>query len=206
MSGLALEEGRSFLRPGERVTGEEVDLWDDGSDPSGLPMPIDWEGVPRRRVDIISKGVCTGVVHDLASARRAGVESTGHGLPAPNPVGAWAVNLFMGGGQAESAEALASEIERGIWVTRLHYVNVVDPRRSSLTGMTRDGTFLIENGKVTRPIKDMRWTQSIMDAFAGVIAMTRETRIQPGDDYDFTSSQRVPAVALKAFNFTSATR
>jgi predicted Zn-dependent protease len=206
LSALSVEEGRTFMRPGERITGEAISIWDDGQDPGGVPMPIDFEGVPRRRVDLITRGVATGVVHDLGSAARAGVESTGHGLPAPNPFGAWAVNLFMAGGEAPSSEALAEGIDRGVWVTRLHYVNVFDPRRSSLTGMTRDGTFLIEKGKVTRPIKDMRFTQSVLEAFAGVIAMTRETRVQTGDDYDFASAQRVPAVALRGFNFTSVTR
>jgi predicted Zn-dependent protease len=206
LSGLAVEEGRTFVTPGERITGERISIWDDGNDPAGLPMPIDWEGTPRRRVDLITGGVSTGLVHDLASAARAGVASTGHGLPAPNTYGAWAVNLFMAGGEAPSAEALCEGIERGVWVTRLHYVNVFDPRRSSLTGMTRDGTFLIENGRITRPIKDMRFTQSVMEAFSGVIAMTRDTGLHAGDDYDFVSAQRVPAVALSGFNFTSATR
>lgn len=205
-NGLAVEEGRSFMRPGERITGRQVSIWDDGLDPAGLPLPFDFEGVPRRRVDLITEGVATGLVHDLASAARAGVASTGHGLPAPNPFGAWATNLFMAGGDAPSRESLTEGIKRGVWVTRLHYVNIVDPRRSSLTGMTRDGTFLIEDGRVTRPIKDLRFTQSVMEAFSGVIAMTKATTLEPGDDYDYTSAARVPAVALEGFNFTSATR
>ena len=206
MSGLALEEGRTFMRPGEKVTGDLINLWDDGNDPAGIPMPFDFEGVPRKRVDLIEAGVVTGLVHDLASAARAGVESTGHGLPAPNPYGAWPANLFMGGGDAVDAEALTAGIERGVWVTRFWYVNPVDPRHSVLTGMSREGTFLIEDGKISRPIKDMRFTQSMMDAFATCTGLTRETMLLTGTDYDYISSIRVPALRLEEFNFTSVTR
>jgi len=205
-SALSVEEGRSFMRPGEKITGDRISIWDDGRDPSGLPMPLDWEGVPRQRVELITNGVSTGLVHDMASAARAGVRSTGHGLPAPNPTGAYSVNLFMAGGEADSKADLCEGIERGVWVTRFWYVNIVHPKQSQLTGMTRDGTFLIENGKVTRPIKNMRFTQSIMDAFASASALTRETKLQAGDDYDFTAGLRVPAVRLESFNFTSVTR
>ena len=205
-SGLAVEEGRTFMRLGEKITGDAISIWDDGRDPAGLPMPIDWEGVPRKHVDLITRGVATGLVHDMASAKRAGVESTGHGLPAPNPIGALALNLFMAGGDAASKPELCRGIERGVWVTRFWYVNIVHPKQSQLTGMTRDGTFLIENGEVTRPIKNMRFTQSVMEAFASATALTRETKLQAGDDYDFQAGIRVPAVRLEKFNFTSVTR
>lgn len=205
-SGLAVEEGRTFMRPGEKITGDAISIWDNGHDPSGLPMPIDWEGVPRKHVDLITNGVATGLVHDMASARRAGVASTGHGLPAPNPIGALALNLFMAGGAAASKDELCRGIERGVWVTRFWYVNIVHPKESRLTGMTRDGTFLVENGKVTRPIKNMRFTDSVMGAFATATALTRETKLQAGDDYDFAAGIRVPAIRLENFNFTSVTR
>jgi len=206
LSGLAVEEGRSFMRLGERVTGDSIHLWDDGHDPAGLPLAFDFEGVVKRRVDLIEGGVAKAVVHDLASARRAGVEPTGHGLPAPNPSGAWATNLFLAGGDATSKEELCERVGRGVFVTRFWYVNTVQPKQSVLTGMTREGTFLIENGKVTRPIKDMRFTQSVMDAFASTIALTRETKLEPGSDYDLVTAQVVPAMALGSFNFTSVTR
>jgi len=204
--GLAVEEGRTFMRPGERVSGDAINIWDDGGDASGLPMPFDFEGLPRQRVELVKGGTATGLVHDLASAARAGVESTGHGLPGPNPDGPVAGNLFLGGGTATNKEELCAGIRRGIWVTRLWYVNVVDPTSSVLTGMTRDGTFLIEDGRVTRPVKNLRFTQSIMDAFATCSAATRETRLVAGTDYDYVAAYRVPAMRLDSFNFTSATR
>ena len=205
-SGLAVEEGRTFMRLGEKVTGDAISIWDDGRDPDGLPMPLDWEGVPRKRVDLITKGVATGLVHDMSSAARAGVESTGHGLPAPNPIGAMALNLFMAGGEVKSKAELCEGIKRGVWVTRFWYVNIVHPKQSQLTGMSRDGTFLVENGKVTRPIKNMRFTQSVMEAFATATGLSRATKLQAGDDYDFTPAYRVPAMRLERFNFTSVTR
>jgi predicted Zn-dependent protease len=205
-SGLAVEEGRTFMRLGEKVTGDAISIWDDGRDPAGLPMPPDWEGVPRRHVDLITAGVATGLVHDMSSAARAGVESTGHGLPAPNPMGAMALNLFMAGGEVESKAELCDGIKRGVWVTRFWYVNIVHPKQSQLTGMSRDGTFLVENGKVTRPIKNMRFTQSVMEAFATTSGLTRQTKLQAGDDYDFTPAYRVPAMRLEKFRFTSVTR
>jgi predicted Zn-dependent protease len=203
---LAVEEGRTFMRPGERVSGPAINIWDDGLDAGGLPMPFDFEGVPKQPVDLVRGGEAVGVVHDLASAARAGVESTGHGLPSPNSYGPMAMNLHLGGGSAATKEELCSGIERGIWVTRLWYVNIVDPTHSILTGMTRDGTFLIENSRVTRPVKNMRFTQSIMDAFATSTDATRDTKLVAGTDYDFIAAYRVPAMRMDSFNFTSATR
>jgi PmbA protein len=198
-SALAAQEGRSFMRLGERITGEEVTIWDDGLDPSGLPAPFDFEGVPKQRVDLIRQGVATELVYDQQTAQRAGRTSTGHGLPAPNTRGPFAVNLFMRPGNVPKSE-LAADIKRGIWVTRFWYVRVVHPKLSIITGMTRDGTFLIENGKVTRPVKDLRFTQSILEALAGTVAISRDTKLQIGD---FIGAKRVPAVRLKAFTFTS---
>jgi PmbA protein len=205
-SGLAVEEGRTFMRPGEKITGDDINIWDDGRDPEGLPMPLDWEGVPRKRVDLVTAGVATGLVHDMASAARAGVQSTGHGLPAPNPIGAMALNISMDGGEVKSKAELTEGIKRGVWVTRFWYVNIVHPKQSQLTGMSRDGTFLIEDGRVTRPIKNMRFTQSVMEAFATATGLTRSTKLQAGDDYDFTPAYRVPAMRLEQFKFTSVTR
>jgi predicted Zn-dependent protease len=203
---LAVEEGRTFHRPGERVSGPAINIWDDGLDPAGLPLPFDFEGVPKQHVPLVEQGMATHVVHDLATAARAGVASTGHGLPAPNSYGPMAGNIFLGGGDATDKATLCAGIQRGIWVTRLWYVNVVDPTSSILTGMTRDGTFLIEDGRVTRPVKNMRFTQSIMEAFASCSAATRETKLVAGTDYDFVAAYRVPAMRLDSFNFTSATK
>jgi predicted Zn-dependent protease len=198
-SALAVQEERSFMRLGERITGEGVTIWDDGLDPSGLPAPFDFEGVPKQHVDLIKKGVATGVVYDMMTATKEGRQSTGHGLPAPNTEGPYAVNLFMQPGTVAKPD-LISGIERGIWVTRFWYVRTVHPKLSIITGMTRDGTFLIEKGKITRPVKDLRFTQSILEALEGTLAASKSTKLQIGE---FIGASRVPALHLKAFTFTS---
>jgi PmbA protein len=196
---LAVQEERSFMRLGERITGEDIDIWDDGLDSTGVPMGFDFEGVPKQKVQLINKGVASGLVYDMQTALRAGRQSTGNGLPAPNTEGPFAVNLFMAPGTTPKAE-LASEIKRGIWVTRFWYVRVVEPKQSVITGMTREGTFLIENGKITRPVKDLRFTQSILDALNDTLAISRGTKLQISE---YLGASRVPALRLKAFTFTS---
>ena len=198
-SALAAQEERSFMRLDERITGENVSIWDNALDLSGLPVSFDFEGVPKQRVDLITRGVARGLVYDQLTAQRAGRQSTGHGLPAPNTEGPFAVNLFMEPGTTAKAELL-SDIKRGIWVTRFWYVRIVHPKASIITGMTREGTFLIENGRITRPVKDLRFTQSILDALNGTLALSRTTKLQIGE---YIGASRVPAIRLKAFTFTS---
>ncbi len=198
-SALAAQEERSFMRLGEQITGDQISIWDDGLDRTGLPASFDFEGVPKQRVDLITGGVASGLVHDQMTAQRAGRRSTGHGLPAPNTEGPFAVNLFMKPGTTAKAE-LISGIPRGIWVTRFWYVRIVHPKASIITGMTREGTFLIENGRITRPVKDLRFTQSILEALQGTLALSRTTKLQVGE---YLGASRVPAVRLKAFTFSS---
>ena len=200
-SGLAHEEGRSFMDLGKRVMGENVSIWDDGADPSGLPSTIDFEGVVRQRVDLIRDGVANAVVHDAATGARSGLGSTGHALPAPNLLGPMALNLFMAPGETPREELIAN-VKRGIWVTRFHYINPVHPKKAILTGMTKDGTFLIEDGRLTRPLMNFRFTQSVPEAFSTVIAASRETKLLPGE---FFGASRAPALHLGSFNFTGVT-
>jgi PmbA protein len=201
-SALALEEGRSFMELGSQIMGSNVTIWDDGLDPLGLPTAIDYEGVPKQRVDLVNAGVANAVVHDTATAARAGTVSTGHGLPAPNAFGPIAWNLFMAPGSS-AKEVMVSGIERGVWVTRFHYVNVVHARRGVLTGMTKDGTFLIEDGRITRPIRNLRFTQSIPDAFSAIEAIGSETRLVAAEYSGINA--RVPALRIARFAFTGAT-
>jgi len=200
-SGLAHEEGRSFMDLGKRVMGENVSIWDDGADPSGLPSPIDFEGVGRKRVDLIADGMANAVVHDAATGSRAGAGSTGHGLPAPNLIGPLPLNLFMGAGTTPRAEMIKG-VKRGVWVTRFHYINPVHPKKAILTGMTKDGTFLIEDGRITRPLLNFRFTQSIPEALSDVRATSQETKLVPGE---FFGASRCPSLHLGSFNFTGVT-
>lgn len=201
-SALAVEEGRSFMEIGHQIMGPNVTIWDDGLDPLGLPTVIDYEGVPKQRVDLISEGMARAVVHDTATARRAGTTSTGHGLPAPNAFGPMAWNLFMAPGSS-AKEVMLSGIERGVWVTRFHYVNIIHAKRGILTGMTKDGTFLIEGGRMTRPIRNLRFTQSIPEAFSAIEAIGSETRLVAAEYSGINA--RVPALRIAKFAFTGAT-
>ena len=201
-SALAVEEGRSFMELGTKIMGPNVTIWDDGLDPLGLPTAIDYEGVPKQRVDLITAGLARAVVHDTATAARAGTASTGHGLPAPNAFGPIAWNLFMAPGST-AKEMMVSGIERGVWVTRFHYVNVIHARRGILTGMTKDGTFLIEDGRLTRPIRNLRFTQAIPEAFSQIEAIGPDTRLVAAEYSGVTA--RVPALRIGKFAFTGAT-
>lgn len=199
---LAVQEGRSFMAGhlGERLVHEAISIWDDGLDPTGLAMPFDFEGMPKRRVELIRGGVATGVVYDRRTAAREGRESTGHGLPAPNTRGPMPTNLFMASGSASREEMLRA-LGRGLWVTRFHYVNPVHPLKAVLTGMTRDGTFLVENGEVVAPVKNLRFTQSVLEALNHVVAVGSHTTLLGGR----FGGTRVPDLALAEFRFTGTT-
>src|SRR5438309_7323046 len=127
---LAAQEERSFMRLGERITGENIDIWDDGLDPSGAPMSFDFEGVPKQKVQLINHGVASGLVYDMQTAQRAGRQSTGHGLPAPNTDGPFAVNLFMAPGSTPKPE-LTTDIKPGSLVTRFWDVRDMQPKPST---------------------------------------------------------------------------
>jgi predicted Zn-dependent protease len=163
-NGLAFAEGRSAFcnRLGQRVAAARINLSDSPRFMRTLPRGIDAEGVPKAPIPLIQDGVAHRVVHDTRSAALAGAESTGHavapgGLAEPMPT-----NLVLIGGGALDEDELCRPIERGVYVTRLWYTNAVRPKETLLTGVTRDGTFLIEDGKVTRPIEDMRMTDSVL--------------------------------------------
>jgi predicted Zn-dependent protease len=188
---------------GERVTGDNITIWDDGHDPRGLVSPFDYEGVPKQRVPLIENGVAKNVVYDSFTAgREQGKASTGHSLPAPNTFGPIPSNLFLAPGQATKEEMLAST-ERGIWVTRFHYTNTLHPVKTILTGMTRDGTFLIENGQITRPLKNLRFTQSVLEAFSRAEMLGSELKlikIRWGG-----VATCAPAAKIREFQFTGTT-
>jgi len=199
-AGRGYLEGRSCFsgRQGERVAAPAVQLWDDGADPRTLGASFDFEGVPRHRVDLIKDGVFIDAVYDLRTGKEGGVASTGHGLPSPNPEGPFPLNVFMGTGDA-TVEEMIRATERGILVTRFHYSNVVNPMESTITGMTRDGTFLIERGEIVGPVRNFRFTQSILGALSDTTMIGREAEL--ASEFFFSAS-RVPAVKIEAFNFS----
>lgn len=208
-NGLAHADGRGALvgRLGTLVTAAAVNVSDSPRDGGTLPRSFDAEGVPKTALPLIQDGVAQAVVHDTRSAARAGTHSTGHALAAGGTSwGPVPTNLLMtGGGAADEAE-LCGAIERGIYVTRLWYVNAVRPKETVLTGVTRDGTFLIEDGAVTRPLEDLRFTDSVLRILCGVEALSAGTRlVSEGEFYGrrFASGVVCPAVRAGAMRFTS---
>jgi PmbA protein len=187
-SGMGLIEGQSYLagRIGERLFDEKVSIADDALDPRGLPRAFDFEGTPKRRVLLVENGVARSVVWDRMTAARAGegVESTGHAPPADLRVyGPAATALSIAPGEAESPEALAELVGEGIYVTRLHYLSVVDPREGLITGMTRDGTFRIRAGRVAEPLVNLRFTVSVPRLLEDVPGLTREVTLVNRSDF-----------------------
>jgi len=199
-SALAVQEGRSFAQDGKRIGSDLVTIADDGRDPAGLPLWFDFEGVAKQRVRLVERGVCRGIVYDAQTAARDGVASTGHGLPAPNPYGPFPLNMVMESG-ASSREDLIAGLDRGLLVTRFWYTNPVHPKLAIVTGMTRDGTFLVEGGKIVGPVRNLRFTQSYLDALAGTVAVGRERKTLKG----MLGAVVVPAVRIDGWTFTGTT-
>jgi PmbA protein len=206
LGALSVQEGRSFMtgRLGQKIAGDNITIWDDGLDPRGLVLPFDFEGVAKQKVILIENGIAKGVVYDSFTAgREPDKRSTGHSLPAPNTSGPIPINLFMAPGSSTKEEMLAAT-EWGIWVTRFHYTNPVHPVKTVLTGMTRDGTFLIEKGKIVRPLKNLRFTQSIIEALGRVDMLGSPLKLCR-QGFDLFVATCVPAVRAQGFTFTGTT-
>ncbi len=199
--GLNYNEGRSFLsgRLGEKILGDNITICDDAYSDLNPGLPFDFEGAPRQSLTLIENGIAKAVVHDRITAAKANTVTTGHSLPQPNSSGPFPLNLELAAGDSNLAEMIKST-DHGILVTHFHYANVLDPVEVMLTGMTRDGTFLIENGKISKPIINMRFTDSIVKAFNQVELISKE-RI--ASEAFFAGSFVVPALKISKFNFSS---
>ena len=201
------EQGTSPLagRIGERVTGEAITIVEDPLDSGamGLAVPFDREGVWRRRVPLIERGIARDVLYDRTYAARLGAASSGSAL-APDGAssqGVGACALHLDGGIANTVDELIRDVERGVYVCRLHYVNgLLEPRRAVMTGLTRDGCFLIKKGKISRPIGNLRFTDSFLEALARADGMTRARAAIPTCWSD-AGATVVPAVRIRGFCF-----
>jgi PmbA protein len=200
-SAQAYNEGSSFLsgRLGERMMGTGVTIRDDYAHPLHPDAPFDWEGTPKQRLALIENGIARTVVTDSAWARKLDRPNTGHGLPAPNAHGPYPLDLVVDPGTASLDELIAGT-KRGLLVTRLWYTRIVDQRKTILTGMTRDGTFLIEDGKLTRGVRNLRFNQSLVDALE-TCAFSNDQQRTGGYSYALVT----PAVKFDRFNFASTT-
>jgi len=194
---LPVQEGRSFLseRIGEPVAGENITIRDDPYHPLQRGTPFDAEGMPVQPTTIIERGIAKGPVYDRQTAAKEGRESTGHGLPVPNTFGPITRHLVLDG-EGGPHETLLEGIERGLWVTRVWYTNVVDPKTVTLTGMTRDGLFAIERGKVTGSVRNFRFNQSIVELLNRVEGFSRP---------ELTGGVVCPGLRVRGFHMSSVT-
>jgi predicted Zn-dependent protease len=210
-NGLAHTEGRGALagRLGERVAAPAINLADSPRSPRTLPRAFDAEGVPKQPLPLIQDGVAHAVVHDTRSAARAGARSTGHALaPGGAAYGPAPTNLVLSGGGAADEAELMAPIDRGLYVTRLWYLNPVHEKATLMTGTTRDGTFLIEDGHIGRPVRDVRFTDSILRLLEATEALTSSQHLAcEGDFYGrrFANGVVTPSLRASAFRITGQT-
>jgi PmbA protein len=213
--GLAILDQRSFLnnRVGTKLFGENITIWDDVAHPLQSGSPFDGEGMRRQRVQLVENGVVKRLVYARATAvkmkkseyaTKVGViEPTGHGFPIPNEIGEAPMNIvFEPTREPKTVEQMISSTERGILVTRLWYIREVDPYEKILTGMTRDGTFLVEDGKIVCGIRNFRFNQSLIDMLSNVEQMSTPVRTSGEESFDMV----VPAMKVREFNFTEVTK
>ena len=213
--GLPILDQRSFLsnRIGTRLFGENISIWDDAAHPLQSGSPFDGEGMRRGKIQLVENGVVKRLVYARASAEKmkksehadkvGPIEATGHGFPIPNEMGEAPMNIvFEGPRDPRTVEQMIASTGRGILVTRLWYIREVDPYEKILTGMTRDGTFLVENGKVVCGVRNFRFNQSLIDMLSNVEQMSTPVRTSGEESFDMV----VPAMKVREFNFTEVTK
>jgi PmbA protein len=200
-SAETYEEGSSFLSAGldKKYVGESVTISDDYAHPLAPGMPFDYEGQPTQRLTLLERGVAKNLVTDIYWAKKLRFPNTGHGLPAPNSWGPQARHVVVAPG-SKSREQLIAETERGLLISRFWYIRPVDDRLTIVTGMTRDGTFLIEDGKVVNGVRNMRFNESILAALSRAEFSSELSRTT-----GYSYSTVAPTVRLEAFDFSSLT-
>jgi len=203
-NGRAVEEGRSFVALGEAQFDESITIRDDATDPGTVGVAFDAEGSPKRPLDVVRDGVTTGVLHTRRTAAKAGTQSTGHAVEGATEWGALPENIVLDAGR-RSPEELLGGMERGLLVTDFWYTRVLDPRTQVVTGLTRNGVWLVENGRVVRPISNLRFTQSFLDALApGSVRGVGSDHALIGGG--FGGAYLIPSLHLASWNFTGGAK
>ncbi len=202
-AGTAVLDKRSCFteRLGKQIMGANITLWDDVGHPLQTGAPYDGEGMPRQKVLLVERGVARNLVYSRATARKMGKQPTGHGLSLPNEWGEAPLNLVFEGGNSSVDEMIAST-DRGILVTRLWYIREVDPYQKILTGMTRDGTFLVEAGRIASGIRNFRFNQSILEMLSNVELLGPAVRSAGEEAFEMV----VPAMKVHDFHFSEVTK
>jgi predicted Zn-dependent protease len=200
INGRAVEEGRSFVRLGEQQFDPSISVADDITHPDQVGVAFDAEGTPKRRLEVVAGGRTQAVLHSRRTAARAGAESTGHAVAGAETWGPLPANVVLAPGEA-SLDELIGRMERGILVTDFWYTRVLDPRTQVVTGLTRNGVWLVENGVVVRPVRNLRFTQSFLEALApgAVLGIGSDASLMTNG---FIGAALVPSVHLASWNFT----
>jgi predicted Zn-dependent protease len=206
LNGLRFEEGESFVsgRLNQRLLGENITLHDDGTDPRGFIAPFDFEGVPKTRQILFEHGVAKSVCYDTLLGEKYGKKTTGHALPPfERSYGAIPRHLMMEGGRSTLEEMIASSEEPTLYITRFHYTNVVNPKEGILTGMTKDGTFLVQNGKIAGPVSNLRYLESIPEALNRVTHLGESRLVHDPVGYGglYPEGSVVPPLKIKKVRF-----
>ncbi|MGH8934970.1 MAG: TldD/PmbA family protein [Acidimicrobiia bacterium] len=205
LNGKAVAEGQSFARVGERQFDRTFNIWDSVAELRALGVPFDAEGTPKRKVDFVREGVVESLAHDRRTAGKLDAESTGHAIPGGEVWGAFPSNVFVGTGNRSLPEMIGA-VERGLLVTQFNYCRILDPKTQVVTGLTRNGTFLIEGGEVTKAVGNLRFTQSFVKALGegSLLGIGSESRFA---DSEFGAGFIVaPAVHLAEWNFTGGAK
>jgi len=213
--GLSLLDQRSFLinRVGQKIFGDNVNIWDDVAHPLQLGAPFDGEGMRRQRVQLVENGVVHRLVYARATAAKmlqsefkdqvGTIEATGHGFPLPSEMGEAPLNIVFGEpAHAKTLDEMVASTERGALVTRLWYIREVDPYEKLMTGMTRDGTFYVEGGKVRHGLRNFRFNESLLHILSNVEEMGMPVRSSGEESFDMVA----PAMKVRDFNFTEVTK
>ena len=202
-AATALDDQRSCLnkRMGKPLFGKNISITDDVYHPQQLGAAFDGEGMPRHRVSLVEAGVPRNLVYSRSSAKKSGNKPTGHGFALPNEYGEAPMNLVFAGGNS-SVEEMVAATDRGLLVTRVWYIREVDPYEKIMTGMTRDGLFLVENGKVTGAVKNFRFNQSLIEVLQNVESMSPSSRTTAEEAFEMV----VPAMKVRNFHFTEPTK
>src|ERR1700685_586347 len=213
--GLAILDQRSFLnnRVGTKLFGDNINIWDDVAHPLQSGVPFDGEGVRRQKLQLVENGVIKRLVYARATAEKmkrsehkdkvGPIEPTGHGFPLPNEMGEAPMNIVFGETpKPASVDQMIASTERGVLITRLWYIREVDPYEKILPGMTRDGTFYVEDGKIRHGVRNFRFNQSLIHMLSNVEAMGTPVRASGEESFDMVA----PAMKVRDFNFTEVTK
>jgi PmbA protein len=202
-AATAVADQRSCLlkRMNKPLFGKNISITDDAYHPEQLGAPFDGEGIPRQRVNLVEDGVPRNLVYSRASAKKAKTKTTGHGFALPNEYGEASMNLVFSGGDS-SLEKMIASTDRGLLVTRVWYIREVDPYEKIMTGMTRDGLYLVEKGKITRAVRNFRFNQSLIELLQNVEAMSPASRATAEEAFEMV----VPAMKVKNFHLTEPTK